>query len=134
MKKLTPVLLVEEIEPCLEFWIEQLGFTKAMELPEGDAIGFVMLQNGSVEVMLQSRASAIKDEASLVADEFHCGGAALYIEVDDLDGYIERLGSQVLVGPRTAFYGMREIFFRAPGGIVIGLAQKIDEQPTSPSE
>ncbi len=131
MKKLTPVLLVEQIEPCLEFWIEHLGFTKAMEIPEGDALGFVMLQNGAVEVMLQSRASALKDEASLVADEFHCGGASLYIEVDDLDTYIKRLGDQVLVGPRTAFYGMREIFFRAPGGIVIGLGQRIAEQPES---
>lgn len=30
-----PVLLVEEIEPCLGVW-EQLGFERTMEMPEGD--------------------------------------------------------------------------------------------------
>ena len=35
MKKMTPVLLVEEVEPCLAVW-ERLGFEKTMEVPEGD--------------------------------------------------------------------------------------------------
>jgi len=30
MKKLTPVLFVEAIEPCLPFWTERLGFTKTV--------------------------------------------------------------------------------------------------------
>ena len=29
MRKLTPVLLVEEIEPCLSFWTDRLGFEKS---------------------------------------------------------------------------------------------------------
>ncbi len=57
MKKLTPVLMVEEIEPCLPFWVERLGFQKVTEVPEGDKLGFVILAKGNVQVMYQSRAS-----------------------------------------------------------------------------
>src|SRR4029453_8853944 len=42
MKKLTPVLFVGEIEPCLEFWT-RLGFERTAEVPEGDRLGFVLL-------------------------------------------------------------------------------------------
>ena len=35
VKKITPVLFVEEVEPCVKFWVERLGFTKTIEVPEG---------------------------------------------------------------------------------------------------
>ena len=28
VKKITPVLLVEEVEPYVQFWVERLGFEK----------------------------------------------------------------------------------------------------------
>ena len=33
VKKITPVLFAEEIEPCLKFWVERLGFEKTIEVP-----------------------------------------------------------------------------------------------------
>jgi hypothetical protein len=32
-KKLTPILFAEEIEPCLKFWMERLGFEKTIDVP-----------------------------------------------------------------------------------------------------
>ncbi|MDQ1473418.1 MAG: hypothetical protein QOJ99_4898 [Bryobacterales bacterium] len=34
--KLTPVLIVDEIEKSLLFWVDRIGFTKTAEMPEGD--------------------------------------------------------------------------------------------------
>ena len=39
VKRVTPVLFVENVEPCLKFW-EQLGFHRAMEVPDGDSLAF----------------------------------------------------------------------------------------------
>ena len=39
MKKLTPVFVVERIEPCLGFWTDRLDFEKTVEVPEGDGLG-----------------------------------------------------------------------------------------------
>jgi len=35
MQSLTPILLVDAIEPCLDFWM-RLGFQVTIEVPEGD--------------------------------------------------------------------------------------------------
>jgi len=41
--KITSVLLVDEIEKSLPFWVERMGFEKTVEVPEGDRLSFVIL-------------------------------------------------------------------------------------------
>ena len=36
VKRITPVLFVKEIEPVLPFWVDALGFAKAIEVPHGE--------------------------------------------------------------------------------------------------
>ena len=125
MKKLTPVLLVETIEPCLSFWVDRLGFAKTVEVPQGDALGFVILQRGGVEVMLQSRASVMDDTPALAQGTFEVSGVGLFIEVDELDPILDAIrGCEVVVPERVTFYGMREVGVRAPGGCCVVFAQK----------
>jgi catechol 2,3-dioxygenase-like lactoylglutathione lyase family enzyme len=114
MKKLTPNLIVDDIEACLPFWVERLGFAKAVEVPEGERLGFVILRHGPTELMLQSRASVAKDVAAIEPGEHH---ATLYIEVDDLAPIRRALEGWPLVTPeRTTPYGARELIVRDPAG------------------
>lgn len=127
MKKLSPVIFVEEIEPCLGFWIDRLGFTRTLEVPHGDRLGFAAVASGSIEVMYQSRASLAADIPALAAGPFARSGA-LFIEVESLNAILPRLeGVEVVVPERTTFYGAREIFVRAPCGTVVGLAEMTGE-------
>jgi hypothetical protein len=125
MKKLTPVYVVERIEPCLAFWVDRLGFEKVLEFPEGEALGFVILARGNVEIMYQSLASVAKDVPELA--ESGTGRASpngTYIEVEDIDDVERRLaGWDVVVPRRTTFYGATEIGVREPGGNLIVFAQ-----------
>ncbi len=128
MKSLTPVLLVEEIEPCLDFWF-RLGFEKTIEVPEGDKLGFVALSNGPVEVMLQSRASVTKDVEALSKGPFAKDGFGLYIKVANLDEIIAKLGdAEVVVPKRTTFYGANEIGVRSPSGAHVMFAEFAEQQ------
>jgi catechol 2,3-dioxygenase-like lactoylglutathione lyase family enzyme len=123
--KITPILIVDEIEPSLDFWIAKLGFEKTVEVPEGHKLGFVILQKEGTEVMLQSRASVRKDAGPTVADKILASGSHLYIEVDSFSDALARVkGAEVLVAERTTFYGMREIWVREPGGNVVGFAAR----------
>jgi hypothetical protein len=61
VRKLTPILFAEEIEPCLKFWMEHLGFEKTIDVPDGNKLSFAILQKGPVELMYQTYASAQKD-------------------------------------------------------------------------
>lgn len=120
--KITPILIVDAIEPSLDFWTGRLGFEKTVEVPDGDRLGFVILQKGGAEIMFQTWASVLKDTAT-AADPAPRGPSNLYIEVENFADIRERLkGVPVLVPERVAFYGMREIFVREPGGHVIGFA------------
>jgi hypothetical protein len=121
--KITPILIVDEIEPSLNFWVSKLGFEKTVEVPEGDKLGFVILQKEGAEVMLQSRSSVRKD-AGAAADAIF-SGSNLYIEVDSFPDALERVkGAEVVVPERTTFYGMREIWVREPGRNVLGFAAR----------
>lgn len=123
VKRITPVLYVKEIEPCVQFWAERLGFEKTAEVPEGDRLGFVILQKNGVEIMYQSFASAEKDAPEL-AQEISGGRTFLYVEVDKLDEVITAIQGINLVLPlRTTFYGAREIGLKDPAGHMLVFAE-----------
>lgn len=124
MLKLTPVLYVEGIEPCLSFWVDRLGFEKTAEVPEGSRLGFVILAKDNAEVMLQTYESGEKDIPAL-AQDFRKSANYLFVEVSNLDEIVPKLDQASIVMPmRTTFYGMREIAVREPGGHVVCFAQK----------
>jgi uncharacterized glyoxalase superfamily protein PhnB len=121
MMKLTAVLVVDAIEPCLPFW-DRLGFTQTIEVPEDDRLGFVALQKDDVEVMVQTRSSVVASAPRM--EEFPFGGPThLHIEVSDFDAVERALeGAEVIVPRRTTSYGATEIVVREPCGHFIGFA------------
>jgi uncharacterized glyoxalase superfamily protein PhnB len=128
VERITPVLLVKEIEPVIPFWVDRLGFTKTIEVPEGNQLGFVTFQKGSVEVMYQTYSSVENDAPSAMSAEARKGPTYLYIEVDDLNAVLAAMEDVKLVMPvRTAFYGMREFGVQDPGGHFITFAQPVPQ-------
>jgi uncharacterized glyoxalase superfamily protein PhnB len=124
--KITALIYAPAIEPSLKFWVDQLGFTKTAEVPDGDKLGFVILVKGGAELMIQSTASMEKDNQAMAA--FARPAACLYIEVSDFDDLLKRLGSAPVVVPvRTTFYGMKEIGVREPGGNIVLFAAPVHE-------
>jgi len=129
VKRITPVLLVKEIEPLVPFWVERLGFAKTIEVPEGNKLGFVTLQKGAAEVMYQTYSSVEKDAPPAMSAEARKGPTYLYMEVDDLDAVLAAMKDVKIVMPvRTAFYGMREFSVQDPGGHFLTFAQPVAAQ------
>ena len=128
MKKLTPVLIVAEIEPVLPFWVELLGFEKTVELPHGERLGFVILAKGPVEIMYQSVESVRADVPPLA--EATPAASFLFIEVEDLEEVVQALaGVQPVVPRRKTFYGADELIVRDPAGNAVTFAQFAKEGP-----
>ena len=125
VKRITPVLFCGEIEPVLAFWVDHLGFTKTIEVPHGNNLGFVALQQGSTELMYQTFAS-LGEDMPQVLEAAKKGPTFLYIEVENLDGVKAALKDSKIARPeRTAFYGMREIGYQDPAGHHITFAQRV---------
>ncbi len=122
VKKATPLLFVEKIEAVLPFWMQHLGFIKTVEVPDGDRLAFVILQQGSAEVMYQTFASVDKDMPAISGD-IRKGPTFLYLEVDDLQAVKSAIGGMEIYMPeRSTFYGSREIGVKDPAGHFITFA------------
>jgi uncharacterized glyoxalase superfamily protein PhnB len=121
--KVTPVRIVDRIEPCLPFWCDGLGYEKRAEVPHGDRLGFVLLENGAGEVMLQTRASVEEDLPSVAK---RGAQTVLFVEVKSLAAARKAVkGAEVLVEERTTFYGMKEMVVADPAGTIVVLAEKV---------
>jgi uncharacterized glyoxalase superfamily protein PhnB len=129
---ITTIIVVDAVEPCLPFWTERLGFETVATVPHGDALGFAMLSGDGVQLMYQSRASVEDDlgaaapEQAGLGDELAGSTATLFVQVGALDAVIGALeGIEVVVPRRQTFYGMDEIFVRAPCGTLVGFAAPV---------
>jgi uncharacterized glyoxalase superfamily protein PhnB len=124
LKQLTPVLIVEAVEPCIRFWVDRLGFSVTNEVPGPDGkLIFASVQLGSVEIMYQTRASVVEEQPG-VARDLMGHSVALFITVDDLDQVEKSLSGAPVVKPRhDTFYGSTEIYVKEPGGNTVGFAK-----------
>jgi uncharacterized glyoxalase superfamily protein PhnB len=125
VKKITPILFAEELEPCIRFWTERVGFQKTVEVPEGNKLGFAILEKNGLELMYQSFASADKDNAATGA-AVRKGPSFLYIEVADLDAALESTwGAEMVMPVRTTFYQSTEFGIKDPAGHYLIFAQQV---------
>lgn len=122
LKRITAVLPVAAIEPCLPFW-EAVGMVRTVEVPHGDRLGFVILAGHGLELMLQTYDS-IADDVPAQAEEARSARAYLFVEVTDIDAVERALASFTTILPRrTTFYGATEVGYREPGGHAVTFAQ-----------
>jgi uncharacterized glyoxalase superfamily protein PhnB len=124
LKQLTPVLIVDAVEPCIKFWTDRLGFAITNQVPDptGKLI-FASVEKEGIEIMYQTRASVISEQPGS-AGELMGHSVALFITVADLDPVAKALEGAPVVKPRhETFYGSTEIYVREPGGNTVGFAQ-----------
>ena len=131
VRKATPVLIVDRIEPVIPFW-RKLGVAATTEVPDGNAndgrLAFVILSAGSVEVMYQTIASIKEDllKSASVKEAFRTGPqqTTLFVEVSELAEVERQLRDEKLIMPRrTTFYGSTEVGYADPAGNIIVFAE-----------
>lgn len=124
LKQLTPVLIVQAVEPCIKFWVDRLGFTVTNKVPGPDGkLIFASVQQAGIEIMYQTRASVVEEQPSATKDLLG-HSVSLFITVDNLDTVEKSLAGVPIVKARhKTFYGSTELYVREPGGNTVGFAQ-----------
>ena len=120
---LTPVLIVDRVEPCLAFWVDRFGFAIDNQAPGPDgALVFASVKKDGLEVMYQTRASVLAETPD-AAKELDGHSIGLFISVDDIDNVERAVAGAPVVKPRhKTFYGSTELYVREPGGNTVGFA------------
>ena len=121
--KSTPILHVKAVEPSLSFWTERFGFKPTIQVPEGDHIGFVAIENGPIEIMYQTY-EGMKDAGNLLAKAAEQGPSFIFMEVPDIKVVADALeGAEVVQGEHETPYGAREVVVQEPGGHFVIFSQ-----------
>jgi len=125
-KKLTPNLLVANVERSLAFYVDLLGFERGMTVPDESPFVFASVTSGAVEIFFNDAATAIKEYAGFAGRPLGATGT-MYIEVEGVDAFHDRLKSaaKIVMPIVDQFYGTREFAFEDPDGYVITFAERV---------
>ena len=126
IKKLTPNLVVRNVEASLEFYHKILGLEKAIGVPDQSPYIFASVSNGAVEIFFNEQKTVAAEYPKLAAT---IGGSlTLYMEVDSLQAILDRVqkaGARIVMPVTDQFYSMREFAFEDVDGYTITIAQKM---------
>ena len=126
--KLTPNLVVANVKRSLMFYVETLGFSRGMTVPDESPFVFASVTNGPVEIFFNDAAAAIKEYPAFAGRPIGATGT-LFIEMEGgVDALHDRLKPTVkIVMPLVSqFYGTREFAIEDPDGYVITFAERVN--------
>jgi catechol 2,3-dioxygenase-like lactoylglutathione lyase family enzyme len=125
LNKLTPNLVVSDLQRSLEFYRDVLGFTVAMAVPDQPPHVFAGLQSGSVEVFLNALEPAVAEYPAFKGRPIG-GTLTLFIEVVGIRQVYESLKPRVKVTMplEKKWYGVTEFAFEDPDGYIITFAEQ----------
>ncbi len=123
--KLTPNLVVSDVERSVAFYCGVLGFRQAMTVPDAPPLVFAAVEHDGIEVFLNAPEAAGAEYAAF--RNVPPGGTfTMFIEVDDVTALHDQLKATVpVVMPfEKKWYGMTEFAIADPDGYVITFAQR----------
>ncbi len=133
--RLTPNLMVGDVNRSMDFYQNILGFSIHMAVdedkeffvsdpPSGTTLVYAQLERDGVEIMLQQQESMINDLPVFSGCDIGAS-VSFYILVEDLAGLFAQVQGRTdcIREPETTWYGMREFYIRDPDGYVLGFAE-----------
>ncbi len=139
-KELTPVLMVEDVNNAIDFYLNVLGFDFVIGVPEKTqevvptwsndrVLDFAIMKCGNAEIMFQSRRSMAEPEELPEFKDKEIGGSfCLYIEVDNVQDIYDKVKGKIPLHKdlKTQFYGMREFHVKDCNGYILGFAERLN--------
>jgi uncharacterized glyoxalase superfamily protein PhnB len=126
-QKLTPNLVVNDVEASLNFYETVLGFERGMTVPEQAPFVFGSVTSGSVEIFFNDKKAVGEDYPPLAAGKIG-GTLTLFLEVEGIEDVLSRVEkskARVVMPLKTQFYGMREFAFEDPEGWIVTMAERV---------
>lgn len=126
--KLTPNLVVRDVQAAVHFYQSVLGFQLGISVPDAPPYVFASVTNGAgVEIFFNDQKAVAEDYPALAKDPLG-GTLTLFLEcegIEDVLKAVEKAGAAVVMPLKTQFYGMREFAFRDPQGWIVTMAERV---------
>ena len=132
---LVPEFLVSDLEESLAFWCGLIGFRVLYDRPEEK---FAYLDLDGAQVMLEQNVAGVRHWITGSLDKPMGRGINFQIEVDDMDGTLDRLrkaGWPLFMEPEERWYrladgetGQRQFLVQDPDGYLLRLVHEIGKR------
>jgi lactoylglutathione lyase len=125
VKKLTPNLVVSNVERSVAFYCDILGFTLTQKVPDDSPLVFATVASGDCEIFLNAPEPALAEYPAFKSRAIG-GTLTLFMEVERIKSLHDALAGRVtVVMPlEHKWYGVTEFAITDPDGYVITFAER----------
>ncbi|WP_218068253.1 VOC family protein [Candidatus Thiosymbion oneisti] len=137
MKKLTPNLMVADVVESIRFYVDLLGFSPDLVVPENERIMEAELQAGrkyayavvhrdEVFVMFMRQDEYRKDVPAFSTMDIGAS-VSLYIDMENVESFYDKIKDKVRIEKELAdtWYGMREFYICDNNGYILAFGEPI---------
>lgn len=127
--KVTPNLIVADMEKSLKFYRDVLGFTVSRTVPDKAPFIFAWMKRGEADIFLNQHMPPQPGQPDLFAGRQIGGTLSMYIAVEGIDELlktVEGQGVKIAVPLHKEFYGMKEFAVFDPDGYLIIFAERAE--------
>ena len=125
--KLTPNLVVHDVQAAIDFYTTVLGFKRAITVPDAPPYVFASVTAGDIEIFFNDQKAVAQDYPPLAKDPLG-GTMTLFLECEGIEEVlraVEKSGARIVMPLKTQFYGMREFAFIDPQGWTVTMAERV---------
>jgi uncharacterized glyoxalase superfamily protein PhnB len=126
--KLTPNLVVRDVQAAVTFYQSVLGFQLGISVPDQAPYVFASVTNGAgVEIFFNDQKAVGEDYPPLAKDPLG-GTLTLFLECEGIEevlAAVQKAGAKIVMPLKTQFYGMREFAFQDPEGWIVTMAERV---------
>ncbi len=126
--KITPNLVVVDLDKSLKFYRDVLGFSVSQTVPDKAPFIFAWMKRDDADIFLNANLPPQPGEPDLYAGKPVGGGTlSLYLVMEGIDDLYAKAQQQkvpIVIAMHKQFYGMREFAVHDPDGYLLIFAQE----------
>jgi uncharacterized glyoxalase superfamily protein PhnB len=125
--KLTPNLVVHDVQAAIHFYTTVLGFQQSITVPDAAPYVFASVTAGNIEIFFNDQKAVAEDYPPLAKEPLG-GTMTLFLECEGIEEVlraVEKSGARIVMPLKTQFYGMREFAFMDPQGWMVTMAERV---------
>lgn len=127
--KITPNLVVADMEKSLKFYRDVLGFTVAQTVPDKSPFIFAWMKRGDAELFLNQHMPPQPGQPDLYNGSKIGGTLSMYMPLEGIEELlktVESKGVKIVVPLHKEFYGMKEFAVHDPDGYLVIFAERAE--------
>jgi uncharacterized glyoxalase superfamily protein PhnB len=127
LTKLTPNIMVEDVDATVEFYRYLLGFDLVHMIPGPDRSAWASMKSGDVEINFQVW-SQFSNNIPDYPNQIISGAFTFYFATENVKGLYERIKDKVYLVQdlHTTFYGIQAFAIKDCNGLILAFASPVE--------